>query len=328
MNGTITPPNTAPRRGPVSVHLFPGQGDFALSPFTRTCRSSGALWHSAQAVFEEVDHITAEHSLPSLASWLLGPHPPSGRALAAAPWGTAQLALYGASLAVHRALCAARGTPGALVGVSFGEIAALTAAGVYTVADGARIAYELAQVLASCPGGLTLLACSERTVAAMLARADVGDVVVAVVSDQQETIVSGPLAELDALEKHAGTHGVTSVRLRLPFSSHHPGLEPQAEKFAQAVRALPASSAHGIVYSAVAGRAYTAHEDFPRRLADCLVRPARLPDLIRLVTADQQPGLFLEAGTGSALSRSVQRTLADGTRIDVRAPLADAAFPW
>ncbi|MEC4020689.1 acyltransferase domain-containing protein [Streptomyces sp. H27-D2] len=319
---------TADRAAPTVpgiVHLFPGQGDFPISPLVRLTRPGGALRRAAVAVFEQVDQVALEHGALPLSPWLFGDRAPSGRDLDRATIGTAQLAVFGASMAIHQALREASGEPDTVLGISFGEIASLTAAGVYSIGDGARIAYDLAVVLASCPGGMSFLACAEPVAAQLLDRPETRNVVVACVNDSGATVVSGPVAELAALEEHAAARKVTAARLRLPFSSHHPALVRQAETFAAAVRAYSARQAGCVVYSAVAGRAYTPADDLPRRLADCLIRPVRLPQVL-LQAAQQRPTTFFEAGTGSALAQSAHRVLADRP-VTVHAPLAEA-FAW
>jgi len=308
------------------IHLFAGQGDFAVSPLARLTRPGGPLRPAAQEVFEQVDRVAVERGATPLAAWLFSARAPSGRDLSHAAVGTTQLALFGASMTVHRALCASFPEPEALLGVSFGEIAALTAAGVYSVADGARIAHDLGRILTACPGGMTVLTCPRPTAALLTGRPETRNLVVACVNDDHETVVSGPVRELAALEESAADKGVAAVRLRLPFSSHHPGLADQAEAFAAAARAYPAREPRIPVYSAVAGRAYTATDDLPRMLADCLIRPAVLPDVLRRAAAGH-PHAFYEAGTGSALSRSTLRVLADSP-VTVHAPLVETGFRW
>ncbi|WP_226599136.1 acyltransferase domain-containing protein [Streptomyces violascens] len=308
------------------MHLFPGQGDFRLTPLLR---ASGPLRRAAREVLEEVDQVSARHGLPLLAPWLLGATPPSGRDLAKAPPGVMQLAQFGASLAVHRALCERFGTPDAVVGVSFGEIAALTAAGAFEPAEGAEIAWELGRILiGTCPGGLTLLGCGDRAACSLLSRAAAQDTAVACVNDDRETVVSGPVNQLQRVEKAAAGRGVEAVRLRLPFSSHHPALRRQSEEFTQAVRRHPARPTRCMVVSAVARRCYVPGEDLAARLADCLVLPAHVPDAVTLAAAHLLPGQALrlyEAGTGSALSQNARRILA-GRPATVHAPLADLGF--
>ncbi|WP_230396387.1 acyltransferase domain-containing protein [Streptomyces blattellae] len=328
-----------PRR---TVHLFPGQGDFSVSTLVRAVRAGGGVRSAVEEVFERIDDVAAERGLTALRPRLLGAQPPSGRELAHEPTGTAQLALFGASLAVHRALCRSYGPPTAVVGVSFGEIAALTAAGVLSVGDGARAAHDLALVLACCPGGLTLLSCSEQEAHRLLQGSGAGGAVVAVVNDDRSVVVSGPVTELARVEKSAVDTGVTAVRLRLPFSSHHPQLGSAAKAFAESLRTYARSAARCPVYSAVAGRCYRPEDDVAARLADCLIRPAVVPAVLRQV-AELRPDALFEAGTGDALARSARQVLA-GTAAPpvhappvhpppvhpppVHAPLAVPDFPW
>ena len=326
MRPAVDPGNPSTALLETVVHLFPGQGDFALGPLVRAVGRGGVLRPAAVEVFEQVDPVAVERGLVPLGPWLLGPAPPGGRELARAGPGAIQLALFGASMTVHQALCAAFGRPRAVVGVSFGEIAALTGAGVLTMADGARVAHDLALVLAHCPGGMTLLPCSESAALRLLDRAGARGTAVACVNDADETVVSGPLEELAAVEAHAAKEGLDAVRLRLPFASHHPALESQAREFARAARRYPVGAGRTTVYSAVAGRAYGPGDVLSARLADCLTRPARLPGVLRQV-AELGPAAYFEAGTGGALARSARRVLA-GRAPAVHAPLADAGFVW
>ncbi|KPI29303.1 Acyl transferase [Actinobacteria bacterium OK074] len=313
-----------------SGHLFPGQGDFSVGALTRALGAdrSGVLRAAVREVFAEVDAVAVERELPPLGPWLLGPAPPTGRDLAQAPTGTPQLALYGVSLAVHRALVRSRGAPRVLVGVSFGEIAALTAAGAFTVSGGARVAHDLARVLVtSCPGGLTLLSCPEATAHGLFRAASAPEAVVGVVNDDRSVVAAGPLAALTRVEKTAADAGITAVRLHLPFASHHPALHAPAQEFAAAVRPYGQRKLAVPVHSAVAGRAYTDADDLAARLADCLTRPARVPDALRRAAGhgDGRVGALFEAGTGAALASGARATLPGTT---VHAPLAEPGFPW
>ncbi|MCX4744400.1 acyltransferase domain-containing protein [Kitasatospora sp. NBC_01287] len=305
---------------PGTVHAFPGQGDFPLSPLPRALVAVPELRAAVAEVFRAADPAGAEFGVRPLGPWLLAPAPPSGAALAAEVPGTAQLALFGLCLAAHRALARCGLPADRLLAVSFGEIPALTAAGALAVPDGARLACRLGQLLHTAPGGLTVLRASAPRVRALLARCGAREVVVACVNDAGETVISGPPAALLDAERAAGAAGVEAARLRLPFRAHHPELREQAAAFEAFARALPWRPPRLPVHSAVAGRAYQTGSDLPRALADCLVRPAELPPVLRQAVG---PGtLVLETGTGRALSESIRRTV-PGARI--RAPIADSA---
>ncbi|MET9835440.1 acyltransferase domain-containing protein [Streptomyces sp. NPDC006385] len=307
------------------VHLFPGQGDFPVAPLLRAVTAHKRVRSAADEVFAAVDAVAVERGLRPLGPWLLGPEPPRGRDLARAGTGLPHLFMYGACLTAHRALESRHGEPRAVLGVSFGEIPALTAAGVHSLADGARIAHDLAVVQFVCPGGLTLLACGEHAARA-LTRAAGGGAVVACVNSDAETVVSGPLPQLAAVEESAVATGVRAVRLPLPYAAHHPGLSAQADRFAAAVRRYPRHEARRVIYSAVAGHAHRPDDDFALRLADCLIRPAHIPQVVRQV-ATHRPAALYETGTGGSLTRSVRAVLGREAPA-AHAPLADEAFPW
>ncbi|MFD3515733.1 acyltransferase domain-containing protein [Streptomyces sp. NPDC058657] len=308
------------------LHAFPGQGDFAVSALVRAARAHAAVGEALSEVCEEVDPVGAEFGIGPLGPALLGSTPPSGRDLARAAVGTSQLALFVSSMAVHRALCAVGLVPDRVLGMSFGDIAACTAAGTFTLAGGARIACQAGLVLHGRQGGLTLLEAGADAARHLIAAAGASHVVLACVNDPSQVVLSGPLRELEPVEELAGRRGLPAVRLRLPFLCHHPSLAPVAEAFAEAVRHVPARAPRVPVYSSVLGRAYSSQDDIHWALAQGLVRPALLPDALRQA-ATPSPVLLLEAGTGSSLTHSARRVLPPHLA-DARATMAEADFPW
>ncbi|MEU2870507.1 acyltransferase domain-containing protein [Streptomyces olivoreticuli] len=307
------------------VHLFPGQGDFAVSPLVRAIHTHPPVREAVAEVFEHADPVGAEFGIAPLGPWLLGASPPSGRDLATASVGTAQLALFCSSVAVSRALSAVGIAPDRVVGVSFGEIAALTSAGAFDIADGARIACVLAGFLSRCGGGMLLLGVNEAEASALMRAVDAPGLALACVNDPGETVVSGPSAAVEAVERLARQQGLEAARLRLPFLSHHPSLKREADAFATSIRAIPVGTPRVRVHSAVLGRAYLRGDDIRRGLANCLTHPVRLPEVLR--GASTPPALLLEAGTGRSLTRNARRTL-PASGATAQAPLADPGFPW
>ncbi|MFF7635215.1 acyltransferase domain-containing protein [Kitasatospora sp. NPDC008050] len=293
MNQSLAPPRI--------VHAFGGQGDLSLSAAWRAADRLPGLRDSLAEVFTRIDPVARELELPPLRTRLLGAEPPPARWLAEQAPGAAQLALFGISLAVHRARLAEGAVPSLLLAVSFGEIPALTAAGSFSVPDGARLAARLGVLLHTAPGGLTMLAAAPDKLAELLDHAP--EIVVACVNHPEETVVSAPPGPLAAFEAAARSAGLSATRLQLPFIAHHPALWRQADAFERFAAGLPHRPPALPVHSAVAGRAYHAAAELPRGLADCLVRPALLPPLVR---AAVRPGdLVVEMGTGQALARAV-----------------------
>ncbi|MFD5467514.1 ACP S-malonyltransferase [Kitasatospora sp. NPDC127059] len=292
--------------GSSTVHMFPGQGDFSLRPLLRALPAA-SLTRALAEVFAEADVVAAEFGVAPIGPRLLGDRPPTTLALTEEPPGTIQLALFGVSLAIHRALESDGFGADRLLAVSFGELPALTAAECCSVADGARLACRLGQLLTHHGGGMTLLDAGPPQARRLLGLAgpDAASVVLACVNHGGETVVSGPLPGLSAVEALAAERGIRAQRLRLPFMSHHPGLAREAGVFAHFARRLRLSAPRRQVFSVVAGRTYDADSDLPRALSACLVRPFSLPAVVGAGLA--RGSLAVEAGTGGTLANAVRR---------------------
>ncbi|MFE7114378.1 acyltransferase domain-containing protein [Streptomyces sp. NPDC057654] len=306
-----------------TVHVFPGQGDFSPRVLARAARAHRTVGEALSETYSVTDEVGRGYGLPPLRDALLGTGPPSGADLAAAVPGTHQIALYGAQLTVHRALTAAGYAPHRVVGVSFGEIPALVAAGRLTTADGAHAAVRTARALLRHPGGMTLIAAPEKDTHRVLRAAGCPQVVRACTNEPDKVVITGPEGQLTRAEQHMARHGIGATRLRLPFMCHHPAMEATARELADALAPLPAQPGRLPVYSATHDRRYDEQDDVLRCFTRSLTHPF---DLLRAAaTADSgQPGLWLEAGTGTAVTDAVRR--ADPRRT-AHAPLAEHLFP-
>jgi [acyl-carrier-protein] S-malonyltransferase len=284
--------------------LFPGQGDFDANALTAAAASYPVVREAVDLVFEQIDTVGHHYGVGPVQPWLLVG---ASSDLREAPLEVSLLAQYGSSVAVHAALCSVGRAPDRAIAVSFGELAALAATAAVTVVDGARLVVQLARTLSRCAGGLTVLGAGEARACELLRAAPAADVVVACVNDDATTVVAGPVEQLSAVERLAAELDLRSVRLPLPFTSHHPGLAPRAAELLTAIRDIPVGRPRVPVYSAVAGRSYRPTDDLHGAIADGLVRPARVPDVLRQVAAEGM--VFLDAGTGRSLLRSVRRVL-------------------
>ncbi|TDD28859.1 acyltransferase domain-containing protein [Actinomadura sp. KC06] len=306
---------------PNVVHIFPGQGNFPLTPLRRAVASSGVLHRCVWDVFTEADPVGAKRGIPVLRKALLGTRQLSGRDLAAMPPGTAQLALFGVSAAIHRALCELSLAPDAVVGVSFGEIAALCAAGSLSVPDGARAALAVADFLPD-RGRMTVLNTTDVRTQELLHLAGATNVAIACRNSPTETVISGPLDDLAVVEALARQHGVNATRINLPVLCHHPSLTAEARGLSEALHRLKFTAPKIPMYSAVAQRRNTAQDDLAQSIADCLIKPLSLPTTL---AALPPTALVAEVGTGGALARSVRTILPAAT---VCSPVAEEGFPW
>lgn len=288
--------------------LYPGTGSAGAPDLPALARMGPAAARAAADVLDAVQEGLPRTGWPSLRTVLLD-DPGAYRAAARVP-GVAQLAGYAASVAADRALRAAGVQPAHAVGQSFGEIAALVGAGAFTIADGARMAVALVGVLArrGRGGGLGLLETGEDGARACIRGAAEPQVVVACLNAPGVTVVAGPDTALERVLDTARGRGVRAVRLAVPYLSHHPAMAGADDEWYAMIRRYPRRPLEHPVHSPVRGRAYHDGDDLHRALADCIVKPVRLPQTLRAVR-DAGATVFTEAGAGDALCQCARLTL-------------------
>ena len=285
-------------------------------------RAQPAMRAAAIKVFAEVDAALADLAISSLEPLLWGSVPVDE--LASMPTGTEQAALYASCMSVHVALSEAGLPPDRLAGVSFGELTALTAAGVFTIADGARLAVTLARVLPRNTGGMVWLSASESDAIKLLTELGDSRLALGCVNGPSQCVIVGTLPALIAVELQARRTGVDSFRVKLPYYAHHPKLAAVAAEFESATRKYALGPPLLPVFSASHGRAYCQGEDIPHMLAEVIIRTAHVPRLIAAACAGQS-SLLLEAGTGASVAQYAPTML---TGLRAAAPLSDESFPW
>jgi len=284
------------------VLLFPGQGAFD----GELLRAAHRDHPEVAQVFTAVDAVAVELFGRPLSPVVLGPRPVDiADLLRDDPW-VSQLAIYAVDVAAHLVLTAQGLQPDVLMGHSLGEIAALVAAGAYSVEDGARIvAHRVQAVEALSPDGYLLALSTPRTRAQLLVDL-VGDpfVAVAAENDDRQVVISGASGGMDTLQVVARHLGIGSVRLHSPFPFHSPVLRPAVAEFADRIRSLPRRRLDVRVYSPILRRYYGEDDVLADVLAGHLVQPVAFADGLRRVHADGGR-VFVEAGALTALSKLV-----------------------
>lgn len=299
------------------VLLFPGLGAWS-SGVLRQARKS---YDEVDAVFGEIDDAAARLGVPPVSQALFAGEPRSILQWQAEPVEVPQLAVFGVSVAVHRILTARGVRPKLLVGHSFGEMAALVAAGAFTLSDGVALVCARAAALKPWEGrgGMAAVGVDRETAGHLIGVLDEPDLVIACLNAPRQTVLAGPLPALDRVERLAATLDVLYARLHLPYASHHPSMRPAATDFLTRmadVRQLPLQEA---VHSPIHGRRYTDDDDLRRALAECLVLPVRFTEAVRALHA-KGCHTFVESGALNALTRCVEQTVPGVRTI---APLAE-----
>ncbi|NMO17500.1 SDR family NAD(P)-dependent oxidoreductase [Pyxidicoccus fallax] len=210
--------------------------------------------------------------------------------------------------------------PGVFVGHSFGEIAAMTAAGALDLRAGAEVVCHRIRALRTVSddaGTLAAVALDEAETAQAIKDSGARSLELAGRNHARQTVVAGPRAELEQLRDllQGRGQGFTFVSSRYPF--HHPVLAPAAEAFRAALAGVPMRPPQGHLYSPIERREYTGgHDELADALASHLVRPF---DFLGTVETLVRAGCtrFVDCGTDGRLARIVQRILPAGSSIEV-----------
>ncbi|GAA3004583.1 hypothetical protein GCM10020229_15600 [Kitasatospora albolonga] len=160
---------------------------------------------------------------------------------------------------------------------------------------------------------MTLLASGPFETRRLLGQAgpDAARTVLACVNHAGETVVSGPLPDLEAAERRAAAMGVPYQRLRLPFmSTIRPGRggRPRSSGTRGSLRWEPPRRP---VFSAWPDASTTRATDLPKALAHCLVKAFSLPTV--LPSGLNGAALAVEMGDRAALASAVRAVTTGGT---------------
>lgn len=230
-----------------------------------------------------------------------------------------QLAIYAVSVTCYEVLRSQGVSPHVLMGHSFGEIAALCCAGVYTYEQGAEIACDRIQSLAeSAPAEGRMAAISARSehvetvlqafAASRPALAPAFALAIAVENHDGQTVVSGKSDEVSAFIGYCALQNLSGMLLHAPYSFHHIGLRPAAFAFEAQLKAYRPAPLHHFVYSPILGRFYENTDDFGACLAQHLTLPVKFSSAVKFLK-NEGVTTYIECGALDVLSKIVLRTL-------------------
>lgn len=302
-----------------TAFLFPGQGGYDAHALAL----ARERYPRVTEVFAEIDGVARELFSQSLSEILFtSPVPDIAGLLTLDTW-VSQLAIYGAGMAAHRLLTDRGVRPDVLVGHSLGEIAALAAAGVFSIADGARIVgYRVLAVEQLNPGAGRMVALSVGPARAEKLRDLLEDDLVALAAENhdKQTVLSGPQRSLGRVLGIARHLEIGAVELNSPYPFHSPMLAPAVPVLAERIASLESRRPEVPVYSPILEEYYTDTRPVADLLASHLVRPVRFSAAVRKLRAEGVH-TFVEAGGLTALSRLVTKNLPDDPAVTTAASL-------
>jgi acyl transferase domain-containing protein len=287
---------------------FPGQGSFQAEVLRQ-------LYDGFQyrEQFSRADEIAAQilgyGFLPLVESHLVEER---DRILQACP-DLDQVAIYVTNYLIAKQLIDSGLRPDLLLGHSFGELAALAVAGVYSFETGLRIVCQRSAVLRqfTTGGKMAAISCGAERTAEVLRSLGKPSLAIAVVNHARQTVVSGLEADLNELTPVLARQGVSLTLLKSRYPFHSALLQPGVEPFRVALCSYSFLPAAIPVYLCTEGAMYASGTRLPVVLSEQFVKPmnfaAILGDLHR-----QSFRKFVECGAGNIVTKVVQASALEG----------------
>jgi [acyl-carrier-protein] S-malonyltransferase len=304
--------------------IFPGQGSQTvgmLQGFSENAAVGATIAEASEALGQDLGQLIAQGPAEALSLTV-----------------NTQPVMLAASMAFYRAWLAAGGPqPGWAAGHSLGEYSALTAAGVFSLADATQLVRFRAQEMQSAVpvgvGGMAaVLGMESQAVIAACADAAQGQIVEAVnFNAPDQTVIAGHQEAVDracALVKERGAKRALPLAVSAPF--HSSLLAPAAE----ALRERLAQTAVNTPLIQVVNNVDVAIERDADRIRDALsrqaMRPVRWVEVIEKLSANGVTTM-IECGPGKVLTGLVKRiapqvtTLAINDQSSLQAALSTAS---
>jgi [acyl-carrier-protein] S-malonyltransferase len=222
-----------------------------------------------------------------------------------------QPALFVHGMALHAALKEQGKLPEVkyALGLSLGEVTALTAAGVFDFATGLKVVAERGRLMqVACEqtvGGMAAIVGEERSTVAALCQEF--DVEAANFNAPGQIIISGEKAKIQAAVAAAKARGIKkAMELNVAGAYHSRLMVPARDAFAKFLETVPFAEPKFAVFTNTTGQAVSAPNDIRAALVKQVVSSVLWEDCMRSAAAAGATE-FLELGMGGVLAGLARR---------------------
>lgn len=284
--------------------LFSGQG----SQYPGMMRAFAETIPAAKRVLEAADAWHQARGLPAISQVMT-----SGAPIPADIYWVQASVLIG-DLMAHAAVKSLGVVPAAVTGHSFGDYAALVAAGAWSLETALEATRRRAAAIGATTvkGGMIAVSAGKEKVEAALKKSP-APLAVEIANENaiDQVVLAGPLQGLDAVEAHLGKEGLEVRRLEVPGPFHSSWMGEAKSELARSLLDLPIQTPLRPYLSSVTGRFETDPEAIRAALIAQLVEPVRWARQIELLL-EQGVDVFIECGPKAVLTGLTRRAI--GTR--------------
>ena len=193
------------------------------------------------------------------------------------------------------------------IGHSFGELVALWADGVMDYETLIAMAKERGSLMSEADPNAAMMACMTDKATLTAACEGIENVYVANENSAAQTVVSGSVEGIAALEEKLTGMGIRAVRLKVSGAFHSPYMKDASASFRTYLDAMKLGKPSGAVYANATGEGYTEH------VADLLEKQLLNPVLFRTSAEKAYADgsrIFVEVGNGKVLTGLLKDCLA------------------
>ena len=298
---------------------FPGQGSFSGDVLRGLHESS--TWRTEFQQAQDICRYILGHDFLLLVE--SRSQEEQERILKACP-DIDQVGIYVANYLTASGLIASGLTPDLVLGHSFGELAALAIAGIYSFETGLRIVCQRSAILSHLASGGRMAAVScnaDRTLELIHGLKD-SPLEIAVLNHKRQTVVSGLPAELERLRESAASQGVSVTLLKSRHPFHSSLLQPLVEPFRLMLCGYAFQPATIPVYLCTERKVLSAEDNLPSILSEQFCKQL---DFSSILLELHELGFrqFVECGAGNIVTRVTQEAGLEGVEAYASAPFAD-----
>ncbi len=319
-NGKIEsskPEKGKPEKGK-TVFTFPGQGSYhyaILRDFYSNYKENSEVFF--QKANETTKKLLGKSFLPLVEAGRQEDH---DILLAQFP-DLDQIGIYLTEVLIARKLLSTGWKPDLLLGHSFGEIAALAVAGVYSFDTGLEIVCHRIKALQTAPvgGKMAALTCDVSTSESIIKELNLTETQIAVVNKKNQTVLSGTEEELSLLSHELPKRGISVSILKSNYAFHSKHLKASVEPYKADLARYDFNDAKIPVYHCTENSIYKSDSDLPEILSNQFVKTLNFVQITDLLFKNNFT-TFIECGGGDIVTKLVTKNQSEAIALFTALP--------